>query len=146
MGQAGIKVSIEPMELKAVISQYRGRGHQIAMLSWGPDYFDPHTNADSFVHNDDSSDTPKIKPIAWRNKWFIPDITKEMLAAAKELDNGKRAEAIRRAAEEGDGRGPVHLHVPEQQPSGAARDGDRVQPRHHRGPALLPHHSEVLTR
>ena len=83
MGQAGIKVSIEPMELKAVISQYRGRGHQIAMLSWGPDYFDPHTNADSFVHNDDNSDTPKLKPIAWRNKWFIPDITKEMLAGVR---------------------------------------------------------------
>src|SRR6476620_2433848 len=92
MGQAGIKVSIEPMELKAVIGQYRARAHQIAMLSWGPDYFDPHTNADTFVHNDDNSDTPKIKPIAWRNKWFIPDITKEMLAAAKELDTGKRAE------------------------------------------------------
>ena len=92
MGQGGIKVSIEPMELKAVISQYRGRGHQIAMLSWGPDYFDPHTNADSFVHNTDNSDAPKIKPIAWRNKWFIPDITKEMLAAAKELDTAKRAE------------------------------------------------------
>jgi peptide/nickel transport system substrate-binding protein len=92
MGQAGIKVSIEPMELKAVIGQYRARGHQIAMLSWGPDYFDPHTNADSFVHNDDNSDTPKSKPIAWRNKWFIPDITKQMLAAAKELDTEKRAE------------------------------------------------------
>jgi peptide/nickel transport system substrate-binding protein len=92
MGQASIKVSIEPMELKAVIGQYRARTHQIAMLSWGPDYFDPHTNADSFVHNDDNSDTPKIKPIAWRNKWFIPDITKEMLAAAKEVDTAKRAE------------------------------------------------------
>ena len=92
MGQAGIKVSIEPMELKAVIGQYRARTHQIAMLSWGPDYFDPHTNADSFVHNDDNSDTPKIKPIAWRNRWFIPDITKDMLAAARELDTGKRAE------------------------------------------------------
>src|SRR5215471_8907607 len=92
MGQAGIKVSIEPMELKAVIGQYRARAHQIAMLSWGPDYFDPHTNADSFVHNDDNSDNPKVKPIAWRNKWFIPDITKEMLVAARELDAAKRAE------------------------------------------------------
>jgi peptide/nickel transport system substrate-binding protein len=92
MGQAGIKVSIEPMELKAVIGQYRARSHQIAMLSWGPDYFDPHTNADSFVHNDDNSDSPKIKPIAWRNKWFIPDMTKDMLAAARELDTAKRAE------------------------------------------------------
>lgn len=92
MGQGGIKVSIEPMELKAVISQYRARSHQIAMLSWGPDYFDPHTNADTFAHNVDNSDSPKIKPIAWRNRWLIPEITKEMLAAAKELDVEKRAE------------------------------------------------------
>lgn len=92
MGRAGIKVSIEPMELKAVIGQYRARAHQIAMLSWGPDYFDPHTNADTFVHNADNSDAPKSKPIAWRNKWFIPELTKEMLAAAKELDTAKRAQ------------------------------------------------------
>ena len=45
-----------------------------------------------FAHNDDNSDTAKSKPLAWRNKWFIPDITKEMLAAAKELDAKKRAE------------------------------------------------------
>ena len=51
MGQAGIKVTIEPMELKAVISQYRARQHQIIMLSWGPDYPDPHTNADTFARN-----------------------------------------------------------------------------------------------
>ena len=80
------------MELKAVIGQYRARAHQIAMLSWGPDYFDPHTNADTFVHNADNSDAPKSKPIAWRNKWFIPELTKEMLAAAKELDTAKRAQ------------------------------------------------------
>jgi cold shock CspA family protein len=28
------------------------------MLSWGPDYFDPQTNADCFVHYDDISDAP----------------------------------------------------------------------------------------
>lgn len=109
MGQGGIKVSIEPMELKAVISQYRGRGHQIAMLSWGPDYFDPHTNADTFVHNDDNSDTPKSKPLAWRNKWFIPDITKEMLAAAKELDAAKRAEQYAALQKKATDEGPYIL-------------------------------------
>src|SRR5262249_29423436 len=84
MGQAGIKVSIEPMELKAVIGQYRARAHQIAMLSWGPDYFDPHTNADSFVHNDDNSDNPKAKPIAWPKNWFILECTKDMMTDARE--------------------------------------------------------------
>jgi peptide/nickel transport system substrate-binding protein len=92
MGQAGIKVSIEPAELKAVIGTYRARKHELLLVSWGPDYFDPHTNADTFAHNDDNSDTPKIKPLAWRNKWLIPEITKDMLKAAKELDAKKRTE------------------------------------------------------
>ena len=94
--------------------------------SWGPDYFDPHTNADTFAHNDDNSDDAKSKPLAWRNNWFIPDITKEMLAAAKELDAKKRAEQYAALQKKVTDDGPVHLHVPEQQPGGAARDGDRA--------------------
>ena len=90
MGQAGVKVSIEQAELKAVLGTYRGRKHELLLVSWGPDYFDPHTNADAFAHNDDNSDTPKVKPLAWRNKWYIPEITQQMLAAAKELDTKKR--------------------------------------------------------
>ena len=90
MGQAGVKVSIMPGDGKQVIGDYRGRKHDMTLISWGPDYFDPHTNADTFAHNDDNSDTPKVKPLAWRNKWFIPELTKEMLAAAKELDGKKR--------------------------------------------------------
>ena len=146
MGQAGIKVSIEPMELKAVISQYRARGHQIAMLSWGPDYFDPHTNADSFAHNLDNSDAPKSKPIAWRNKWFIPDITKEMLAAAKELRRQETRRAIRGAAEEGDRTRARSSSCSRTTTRWRGADRDRVQSRHHRGPELLSHHPEVLTR
>jgi peptide/nickel transport system substrate-binding protein len=92
MGQAGIKLNIVPAELKQVIGVYRGRKHQLLLISWGPDYFDPHTNADTFAHNDDNSDTPKVRPLAWRNGWYIPDITKQMLAAAKELDAKKRAD------------------------------------------------------
>ncbi len=92
MAQAGIKVTIEPLDKKANIGQYRARKHEMVLISWGPDYFDAHTNADTFAHNDDNSDTPKIKPLAWRNKWFIPELTKDMLKAAKELDAKKRAE------------------------------------------------------
>ena len=90
LGQAGVKVSIEQAELKAVLGTYRARKHELALVSWGPDYFDPHTNADTFAHNDDNSDTPKIKPLAWRNKWLIPELTAQTLAAARELDAKKR--------------------------------------------------------
>jgi peptide/nickel transport system substrate-binding protein len=92
MSQAGIKVTIEQLDKKTNIGNYRARKHELILISWGPDYFDAHTNADTFAHNDDNSDTPKSKPLAWRNKWFIPEITKDMLKAAKELDAKKRAE------------------------------------------------------
>ena len=91
MGQGGIKVSIVPAELKQVLGVFRSRKHQMLLVNWGPDYLDPHTNADTFAHNDDNSDTPKVKPLAWRNSWYIPDLTKDMLTAAKELDTKKRA-------------------------------------------------------
>ena len=146
MGQAGIKVSIEPMELKAVIGQYRARTHQIAMLSWGPDYFDPHTNADSFVHNDDNSDNAEDQADRLAQQVAHPRHHQGDAGGGTRARHRQARRAVRRAAEEGDGRRPVHLHVPEQHPGGAARDGDRVQSRHHRRPELLPHHPEVLTR
>jgi peptide/nickel transport system substrate-binding protein len=29
--------------------------------NWGPDYMDPHTNADTFARNTDNSDATKIE-------------------------------------------------------------------------------------
>ena len=89
-GEAGVKVSIAPAELKAVLGVYRARKHQLLLVSWGPDYFDPHTNADSFARNTDNSDKPATKPLAWRSSWYIPEISKETADAAKELDTAKR--------------------------------------------------------
>ncbi len=89
-GEAGVKVSIVSEELKAVLGVYRARKHKLLLVSWGPDYFDPHTNADAFARNTDNSDKPATKPLAWRNSWFIPEISKETAEAAKELDTKKR--------------------------------------------------------
>jgi peptide/nickel transport system substrate-binding protein len=89
-GEAGVKVSIVPQEMKGVLGVYRSRKHQALLISWGPDYFDPHTNADAFARNTDNSDKPATKPLAWRNGWFIPEISAETAAAAKELDTAKR--------------------------------------------------------
>ena len=98
MGQAGIKVSIEPMELKAVIGQYRGREAPDGAEQLGSRTISTRTPTPTPSRiNDDNCDTPKIKPLAWRNKWFIPDITKEMLAAAKEVDT-EEAQGERYAA------------------------------------------------
>jgi peptide/nickel transport system substrate-binding protein len=90
LGRAGIKVDIVPGEQKQVITKYRARQHQIVLLYWSPDYMDPHSNADSFARNPDNADDAKSKPLAWRNAWDIPDITKETDAAARERDPEKR--------------------------------------------------------
>lgn len=90
-GEAGIKTTISSKEMKSVLPDYRARKHQALLMYWGPDYFDPHTNADTFARNTDNSDKAATKPLAWRNSWFIPDISKETAEAAKEQDTAKRA-------------------------------------------------------
>ena len=57
---------------------------------WGADYWDPHTNADTFVRNPDNSDNAASKPLAWRNAWDIPELTKKADAAVLERDTEKR--------------------------------------------------------
>jgi peptide/nickel transport system substrate-binding protein len=90
MAQGGVKVTILPSEQKTVLTRYRARQHQMLLVYWGPDYMDPHTNADSFARNTDNSDNPKNKPLAWRNSWDIPEITKLTDAAVRERDTAKR--------------------------------------------------------
>jgi peptide/nickel transport system substrate-binding protein len=90
MALAGVKLSIVPGEQKQVITKYRARNHQVVLLYWSPDYMDPHANADSFARNPDNSDDAKSKPLAWRNSWDIPEITKESDAAVRERDPEKR--------------------------------------------------------
>jgi peptide/nickel transport system substrate-binding protein len=92
MGEAGVKVSIVPGEQKQVITKYRARNHQIVLLYWSPDYMDPHSNADTYARNPDNSDDAQSKPLAWRNSWEIPELTKMTDAAVRERDPEKRKE------------------------------------------------------
>jgi len=105
MAQGGVKLTILPAEQKAVITKYRARQHQMLLIYWGPDYMDPHTNADSFARNTDNSDNPKTKPLAWRNSWYIPEISKMTDAAVRERDAAKREQMYkdlqRKVREEG---------------------------------------------
>ena len=90
LAQAGIRAKIVPGESKQVITKYRARNHQIVLLYWAPDYLDPHSNADSFARNPDNSDNAKSKPLAWRNAWENPELTKAADAAVRERDPDKR--------------------------------------------------------
>jgi peptide/nickel transport system substrate-binding protein len=105
MAEGGIKVTIVLGEQKSVLTKYRARQHQMLLINWGPDYMDPHTNADSFARNPDNSDNAKSKPLAWRNSWDIPEITRMTDAAVRERDEGKREQLYkdlqRKVMEEG---------------------------------------------
>jgi len=90
LGQAGIRVNLIPVEEKQLYTTYRGRKHQLALLDWGPDYLDPHSNADGFGYNTDDSDTATHRVLAWRNHWLIPQISAQVTAAAQEKDTAKR--------------------------------------------------------
>nr|WP_322095968.1 ABC transporter substrate-binding protein [Pelagibius litoralis] len=90
-GQAGVDLEIIPGDGKQTLTKYRARNHDIYIGRWGPDYQDPHTNADTFARNPDNSDDAKSKPLAWRNAWDIPQMTKMSDAAILERDPAKRA-------------------------------------------------------
>ncbi len=89
--QAGIELEILPGDGKQTLTKYRARTHDIYIGSWGADYWDPHTNADTFARNPDNADDAKSKPLAWRNAWDIPELTRLSDAAALERDGKKRA-------------------------------------------------------
>ena len=90
LGQAGIKVEIIPGDGKQKLTKYRARNHDIYFGNWGPDYWDPHSNADTFTTNDDNSDTSSNKTLVWRNTWTTPELEKLAKAALFEGDAAKR--------------------------------------------------------
>lgn len=97
--QAGIKLELIPGDGKATLTKYRARTHDIYIGQWGPDYQDPHTNAETFAINEDNKDDARSKTLAWRNSWDIPEMTKTTLANVLERDTGKRKavyEAVQR--------------------------------------------------
>jgi peptide/nickel transport system substrate-binding protein len=89
---AGIKLELIPGDGQQTLTKYRERNHDLYIGRWGPDYQDPHTNADTFARNPDNSDGAASKPLAWRNAWDIPEMTLKADAAVLESDTSKRAE------------------------------------------------------
>ncbi|MFO1026558.1 MAG: ABC transporter substrate-binding protein [Acetobacteraceae bacterium] len=86
----GIKANLVVGDMKQVITKTRARQHQMALLTWGTDYFDPNSNAQAFCANPDDSDSSKLKILAWRSHFQDKELTAMVEAAAKELDAEKR--------------------------------------------------------
>ncbi|MBP0495829.1 ABC transporter substrate-binding protein [Pararoseomonas indoligenes] len=95
----GIRARMLPGEMRSVITKTRARQHDLALLRWGSDYFDPHSNAEAFSMNPDNGDDARNKTLAWRSAWAIPELTARTVAAVKETDGEKRVamyEALQR--------------------------------------------------
>ncbi len=88
----GIELSMQAGEQKQVISKTRARQHELALLSWGSDYFDPNSNAQAFAENQDNGDTAKLRTVAWRSGWQSKSQTDLALAAVRERDSARRLE------------------------------------------------------
>jgi peptide/nickel transport system substrate-binding protein len=87
--RAGVEIEILPGDGKQTLTKYRARTHDMYIGQWGADYWDPHSNA-TFVQNPDNGDDAKAKPLAWRNAWATPELTKKADAAVLERDVNKR--------------------------------------------------------
>ncbi|TNB46271.1 ABC transporter substrate-binding protein [Martelella lutilitoris] len=92
LGQIGIKVNLLAGENRQVLTKMRARQHQMAMSSWGTDYFDPNANAEVFCINEDNSDDAKDRPFIWRSHFQNADFAARAKAARDEKDPATRLE------------------------------------------------------
>lgn len=100
LAEIGIRVTLVSGEIRQVVTKTRARQHQLAIVRWGADYFDPHTNAEAFSMNPDNSDEARARTLAWRSSWEIPELTRRVAANVLETDVEKRREEYLRIQEE----------------------------------------------
>ncbi|MEI2384458.1 ABC transporter substrate-binding protein [Breoghania sp. JC706] len=86
LGKIGIKVTLLAAENRQVLTKMRARKHQVALSSWGTDYFDPNSNVDVFCINHDNSDDATTRPFCWRSHFQDDKIAKMAEDARDEPD------------------------------------------------------------
>jgi peptide/nickel transport system substrate-binding protein len=90
LAEIGVKVELLSGEQRQVITKTRARTHQLALLYWGTDYFDPNSNAQAFCADPDDGNDSKLKILAWRSHFKDDELTKLVDVAIHELDGEKR--------------------------------------------------------
>jgi len=79
-------------EGKQVTTKMRSRQFQMTLMTWFPDFLDPHSNAQAFNYNMDDSDNSKVKLPAWRCHFHDVALSELVDKASKELDSKNRME------------------------------------------------------
>ena len=90
LGQVGIRVRLLAAEGRQVITKTRARQHQLALLTWGSDYFDPEANAGTFCVNTDNSPEARDRTLAWRSAWQDRELTEQAVANVSGRDAERR--------------------------------------------------------
>ncbi len=109
LAEIGVKATLIAGESRQVITKTRARQHQIAMVRWGSDYMDPHSNAETFNINTDNSEEQKNRTLAWRSNWKDDEFTKRAVEALKEPDAARRVAAYERLQRDHQERSPFVL-------------------------------------
>ncbi|NDL61729.1 ABC transporter substrate-binding protein [Acerihabitans arboris] len=89
--KGGVAVDVAPGLSSQISTSVKSHNYQATLTSWGPDYFDPNTNAAAFAYNPEDGS----KTLAWRANWHIPELSKQTLAATAQSDPHRRVEMYR---------------------------------------------------
>jgi peptide/nickel transport system substrate-binding protein len=83
LARIGIKVKLNKLVGAQLWPKYRAQKHELILARWGPDYVDPHTNAQPFADY-------KAKQLCWRNAYYNDETSRLIQDAGQEMDNDKR--------------------------------------------------------
>lgn len=111
--QVGIRLTLNAGEGRQILTRIRARQHQLGILLWGSDYFDPHSNAQTFCENDDNSDASLNRTTAWQTAWEDADLTARTKAAVREEDGAKRVAMYEAMQRDLMARGPFAIMLQE---------------------------------
>ncbi|NNF97743.1 MAG: ABC transporter substrate-binding protein [Desulfobacteraceae bacterium] len=83
LARIGITVKLNKLISSQLWPKYRAQKHDLILARWGPDYVDPHTNAQPFADY-------KAKVLSWRNVYYNDETSAMIQKAGQEMDNDKR--------------------------------------------------------
>jgi peptide/nickel transport system substrate-binding protein len=83
LAKIGIKVNLNKMVGAQLMPLYRAQKTDLFLGGWGPDYNDPHTNAQPFADH-------TSKQLAYRNAYENEKTAQMIQDAGVEMDDGKR--------------------------------------------------------
>ncbi len=90
LSKVGIKVKLNKLVSAQLWPKYRAQKHELILARWGPDYIDPHTNAQPFADY-------KAKQLCWRNVFYNDKTSGLIQKAGVEMNNDKRIKLYQEA-------------------------------------------------